>query len=83
MTIRNLSSQLRRRRSVNPMREYDALPPELRQWLSQARLPWSARSARRIWNKAVQDGGAEAALARLEAAEIATLRRDDPLGLPR
>lgn len=45
---RNLRSTLRRRARQNPMRDFDALPPELRKWLHGAALPWSPRSVRRI-----------------------------------
>ncbi len=74
---RNLNSTLRRRRRVgDPMQAYDALPAPLRRWLASACLPWSPASALRLWRKA---GGARdpaAALARLDAAEQAMLRRD-------
>ena len=36
MSRRNISSALKGRRSADPMREFDALPPELRRWLSEA-----------------------------------------------
>ena len=29
-----------KRRSEDPMRDYDRLPPELRAWLAEAVLPW-------------------------------------------
>jgi hypothetical protein len=58
------------------MREFDALPPPLRAWLREAALPWSAKSALRIWEQARRDGGTEAALARLAAAEAGTLARE-------
>lgn len=76
---RNLgaTSLKRRRRSVDPMAAYDSLPPVLRQWLSEAALPWSPTSCRRIWQAARAKGEDEAAaLARLEAAERRTLARD-------
>ncbi|MDP2580993.1 DUF6525 family protein [Shimia thalassica] len=75
-SARNLSTALSGRRSQNPMREFDALPPELRRWLAQAALPWSARSVRKIWRKGLQEGGVPAALARLSAAEVATLSKE-------
>ena len=59
------------------MQAYDALPTELRQWLSQAALPWSPVSARKIWARAQADGLSEdQALALLCRAEINTLARD-------
>lgn len=77
---RNIKSNLRgRRRQGNVMLAYDALPPELRQWLHTAALPWSPASARGIWRKA---GGAKdpvAALERLNVVEQATLRRERQL----
>ncbi|SMP33338.1 hypothetical protein SAMN06265373_10959 [Shimia sagamensis] len=67
------------------MQAYDRLPPELRNWLRTAVLPWSPASARGIWRKA---GGAKdpaAALERLNVVEQATLRQDQQMqgiGLP-
>ncbi|WP_010138250.1 DUF6525 family protein [Oceanicola sp. S124] len=65
----------RRARAANPMAEYDRLPAELRLWLAQAVLPWSARSARRAWSNALRrtGGDPEAArqhLSRIEARQI-------------
>jgi hypothetical protein len=76
MHQRNISTHLKRRRAGNPMREFDALPPELRRWLADALLPWSPRSARRIWRQGLKTGGIDEALRRLESAEVATLKRD-------
>ena len=76
---RNLgeTSLRRRRRSVDPMRAYDALPAPLRQWLSQAALPWSPVSARKIWARAQAKGlSADDALALLRRSEAQTLARD-------
>ncbi|MBO9477972.1 hypothetical protein J7382_10535 [Shimia sp. R11_0] len=73
---RNLNSSLRGRRRGNPMQTYDALPPELRQWLSTAALPWSPASARGIWRRAGGQKDPQAALARLDLVEQATLRKD-------
>lgn len=71
------TSLKRRRRAVDPMTAYDALPPILRSWLSEAALPWSAASCRRIWLQAKANGDGDAeALARLERAERKTLSRD-------
>jgi len=74
--MRNIVSSLKRRHS--PMRAFDRLPPDLRDWLHQAALPWSATSALRLWQRAlVQSGGdAARARARLDAAEARTLARD-------
>lgn len=72
-----------RRRGGCPMAAYDACPPPLRAWLAGAALPWSVRSARRIFARALSETGSEAAaLARLAAVERGTLaraRRDGPL----
>ncbi|MEO1677830.1 MAG: DUF6525 family protein [Pseudomonadota bacterium] len=76
---RNLgqSSLRRRRRSSDPMQIYDALPAPLRQWLSQAALPWSPTSAQRVWHKAMARGqSVDQALAALAQAEVRMLARD-------
>lgn len=76
----NLRTSLRRRPARDPMREYDALPPPLRRWLAAACLPWSPRSARRLWTRALARHGGDiaAALACLDRAEERTLARDAP-----
>ena len=67
----------RRRRRGDRMRDFDALPPPLRQWLRHAALPWSPASCLRIWRATHAKGGdAAEALARLEAAQAATLERE-------
>lgn len=60
------------------MAEFDRLPPAARRWLSQAVLPWSARSVRRLWRKALEEsqGDERAALACLTRAEAARLTRE-------
>ncbi len=61
------------------MRDHDALPPELRRWAAGAALPWSARSLRRLWTRALRRTGCrEATLAALDAAEARALRREAP-----
>ncbi|WFE73512.1 DUF6525 family protein [Roseinatronobacter sp. S2] len=74
----NLKSSLRRRSS--PMAEFDRLPPELRHWLAHAALPWSARSALRLWHRAARQYGPDrqAILAHLARAEARSLARDIP-----
>jgi hypothetical protein len=67
------------------MLAYDQLPPELRGWMRDAVLPWSARSCLKVWNKARHEGlTATAALERLNAIEHAMLgaryERDAPQG---
>lgn len=67
----------RKRRSRDPMATYDALPAPLRHWLSQAALPWSPASARRIWVRAQARGlSDEETLETLAHAEARTLARD-------
>ena len=76
---RNLgaTSLRRRRRSTDPMPTYDALPAPLRHWLSEAALPWSPASARRIWARANAQGLSTAeTLALLAQTETNTLARD-------
>ncbi len=58
------------------MRAHDALPAPLRQWLKQAALPWSAESARRVWEREVRRSGVDGALQRLAEVEAATLARE-------
>jgi hypothetical protein len=60
------------------MQAYDALPADLRQWLADAVLPWSAESARRVWAKALKSarGDRQAAQAALSALERKRLKRD-------
>jgi hypothetical protein len=79
-TRRNLSTSLRRKPQADPMREFDTLPPVLRRWLSEARLPWSPRSVRKVWERALarHAGDPAAALASLDRAERKTLKRDVP-----
>ncbi|WP_239479527.1 DUF6525 family protein [Actibacterium sp. 188UL27-1] len=76
---RNLgqSSLPRKRRSADPMTTFDGLPAPLRHWLSQAALPWSPASARRIWSASLAKGlTAEETLLSLTRAEARTLARD-------
>lgn len=63
------------------MRDYDALPAPLRQWVSQAVLPWSPSSCRRIWHRARQRGETpDMVLQRLTRAEERMLARADLRG---
>ncbi len=73
--LRNARTSLRRR--GGSMSAHDALPAALRQWLHQAALPWSARSALRLWKRAMAEtGDPQAARARLARAEARLLARD-------
>lgn len=67
----------RRRRAVDPMRSFDALPAPLRHWLAQASLPWSPASCQRIWDKSRRKGlETQDVLALLSRAEQAALTRE-------
>jgi len=69
-----------RRRQTDPMRAYDALPPELRAWMAQAALPWSPASCLRLWRKLMaEEGCAQRVLGRLDRAERAMLEREGAL----
>ena len=73
----------RKRRTVDPMSSYDSLPAPLRQWLSEAALPWSPTSARRIWAKSLAKGMTpHEALQMLSRAESKTLARDKAVMVP-
>lgn len=74
----NVASSLRRRAAPNPMAEFDALPPEVRGWIAEAVLPWSARSVRRLWREAMAQAGGDAAAARarLDQAQARLIARD-------
>jgi hypothetical protein len=75
----NLVSPRARRCQGHPMDDHDRLPPVLRMWVAHAALPWSASSVRRLWVRALAETGCpQAALARLDRAEAATLARDAP-----
>lgn len=61
------------------MARYDRLPVELRAWLAEAALPWSACSALRLWRCALRDTpDITAARQRLQDAEARLLARDAP-----
>ena len=78
MATRNCATTLKRRSQGDPMRAYDALPAELRQWLAAAILPWSAQSVRRVWCQALKSaqGDRSAAQAALSDIERRRLIRD-------
>lgn len=67
----------KRRRTGNPMQTYDTLPAPVRSWLSEAALPWSPASCKRILRRAQARGESlDAVLLRLERAQQTTLARD-------
>lgn len=67
---RNLTTSLRQSRVRDPMREFDRLPPALRRWLAEAALPWSARSVRTAWHKALRASGGCEHRARMQMDEV-------------
>ena len=75
---KNLNSSLRRKKKHrDPLKCYDELPYELRQWLSSALLPWSPRSALKAYQKALRTKGSSAgALAELDEKQIRLLEKD-------
>ena len=78
MTSNLGSTSLRRRsRPGSAMQSYDALPAPVRRWLSEAALPWSPTSARRVWRRAKARGlSVDQALTMLTEAEQRMLARD-------
>ncbi len=60
------------------MAAYDRLPSDLREWLRQAALPWSPRSALRVWRNALNnhEGDRTAAQAYLCQLERKMLKQD-------
>ncbi len=66
-----------RRRTGDSMRDYDALPPELRAWLASAVLPWRPGSARRAYEKALQRvGSRQNALTELDRIQAKMIAKD-------
>ncbi|MFP4275149.1 MAG: DUF6525 family protein [Paracoccaceae bacterium] len=63
-------SSLLGRSGPDPLDEYDALPAPLRQWLAQAAMPWSPRSALRIWRRVLRRSGGDTRLAQREMSRI-------------
>jgi hypothetical protein len=60
------------------MAAYDRLPPDLRAWLAQAKLPWSPTSAQRAWRRALVKcwGRRRAALEMMDRIEAERLAKD-------
>jgi len=64
------------------MNAFDGLPPPLRAWLSDAVLPWSPTSARRIWSSLRAKGhSVDETLAAMNLVEQKTLARDKSAGV--
>lgn len=76
---RGQTSLKRKRRTEDPMRDFDRLPPELRAWLAEAVLPWRPRSVRRAFERAVARTRDRArALAELDRLQDRLVARDAP-----
>lgn len=66
-----------KRRSANPMGDYDSLPVELRQWVAGAALPWRAKSVQKAYDKALaKTGDRIMALRELDALQKHLIARD-------
>ena len=66
-----------RRRSGDPMYDFDRLPKPLRGWLNEAILPWSPVSVRRVWLKSIKEGLTnQEVLKSLKMAEVKALKRE-------
>ncbi len=73
----------KRRRTEDPMREFDRLPPILRAWLADAVLPWRPRSVRRAFNRALESSdNPQDALAELERLQSLRLAEDVTTEVP-
>lgn len=72
------NSRLKRKaRAASPMRDYDNLPYELRVWMAQAILPWSAASVHTSYRKAVARTGSNAlAVKELDHLQRALVAKD-------
>ena len=78
-SMRNLGQTIlkRRKRTADPMQAFDQLPTPLRSWLASAALPWSPRSAKRAYSKALaKTGNTSLALARLDAIQRRQITKD-------
>ena len=52
------------------MAAYDRLPADLRAWLAYAALPWSPRSALRVWRAAIKTNGNDKTAAHLHLNQL-------------
>jgi len=76
-TNRGATHLRRRRRCADPMRDYDRLPAELRRWLASAAFPWSPRSVRRAFERALaRTRDTSAALAELDRLQWRLVAKD-------
>ena len=62
------------------MQEYDNLPKALRIWVAEAALPWSARSVKKQWVRALENenGCEKRAMETMARLEKNNLRKDAP-----
>ncbi|MEM9059998.1 MAG: DUF6525 family protein [Pseudomonadota bacterium] len=71
------TSLRRKRRNSDPMREFDRLPAELRAWLALADLPWSPRSVRRAYDRALaRTDDPQQAIRELDRMQMNQIARD-------
>lgn len=76
-TNRGQTSLRRRRRSTDPMADFDRLPGELRAWLAAAILPWGPKSVRRAFDRAVaRMQSTKLALQELDRLQMRLVARD-------
>ena len=67
----------KKRRSSNPMSEFDRMPKTLRDWLNTAALPWRPVSVHRAYQKAlIKTGDQQSALEYLNVLQKERLFRD-------
>ncbi len=67
----------KKRRASDPMRDYDRLPPLVRQWLANAALPWRPQSALKAFDRALaRTGDPDHALRELDRLQANQLARD-------
>ena len=63
--------------SQDPMREFDRLPKELRQWIAAADLPWRPKSVRKSFDRALsQTGDRSKALDELDRLQRRLVSKD-------
>lgn len=66
-----------KRRSEDPMRDFDRLPHELRIWLAAADLPWRPRSVRQSYDRALsRTGDKSLAMAELNRLQERLIAKD-------
>ncbi len=74
---RGATSLRLKRRSEDPMREFDRLPPDLRGWLATAILPWRPKSVRAAFDRALaRTRNVASALRELDLLEARLVAKD-------